>query len=106
MQGTNGFILCVPMSVYIDGVFVKCYSKILDCNRFLFSILIFTLILKSAGDLEAKKKKKTSEERVFFVCVLSLLSHKTNVLIFAGSRGSLQLLLVCSFTQLPLDGSL
>lgn len=25
-------ILCVPISVYIDGVFVKCYSKIMDCN--------------------------------------------------------------------------
>lgn len=26
------YIVCSYMSVYIDGVFVKCYSKILDCN--------------------------------------------------------------------------
>lgn len=71
--GHEWFILCVPINVYIDGVFVKCSRKILDCNRFLFSILI--------DSKRHRLFKKQTSERVF-LCVLSLLSHKTNVLIF------------------------
>jgi len=32
--------LSVPINVYIDGVFVICYRRILDYNRFLFCFLI------------------------------------------------------------------
>lgn len=81
-------MLSVHMSVHIDGVFVKCYSIISDCNVILFSLLISTLTPK--GDLEGEKM-------FYFVCfVLSLLETENLCSRFW----------FLSFVQPPQDGAL
>lgn len=69
--GHKRFILCVPINVYIDGVFVKCYSKILDCNIDFY--FLFLLILKGTGGLEEKKIVK----EFCFVCFVFVKPYNT-----------------------------
>lgn len=76
------------MFLSVFGVFVKCFSKILDWNRFLFSI--FILILNST---ESERKRNV---RVFCVCFCLCWAIKQ---VYSCCRGVLGSKNVCFSTD-------